>query len=180
MENRKILTAVKNILPLSLIVLSAVLSRILPHPPNFAPISGIALFSGSYLSGFNAFLLPLGIMFLSDMIIGFHSTILYVYGSFFLIVCLGKLLRKKNSFISLATTSFASSLIFFIITNFGVWLNGGLYTKNLQGLEQSYIMALPFFKNTIAGDFFYAFLLFYSFQFLTLLINKVVFVNKTS
>src|SRR3990167_2733604 len=175
MENRKILTAVKNILPLSLIVLSAVLSRILPHPPNFAPISGIALFSGSYLSGFNAFLLPLGIMFLSDMIIGFHSTILYVYGSFFLIVCLGKLLRKKNSFISLATTSFASSLIFFIITNFGVWLNGGLYTKNLQGLEQSYIMALPFFKNTIAGDFFYAFLLFYSFQFLTLLINKVVF-----
>ena len=180
MENRKILTAVKNILPLSLIVLSAVLSRILPHPPNFAPISGIALFSGSYLSGFNAFLLPLGIMFLSDMIIGFHSTILYVYGSFFLIVCLGKLLRKKNSFISLATTSFASSLIFFIITNFGVWLNGGLYTKNLQGLEQSYIVALPFFKNTIAGDFFYAFLLFYSFQFLTLLINKVVFVNKTS
>ena len=180
MENRKILTAVKNILPLSLIVLSAVLSRTLPHPPNFAPITGIALFSGSYLSGFRAFLLTLGIMFLSDLYIGFHSTIIYVYGSFFLIVCLGKFLQKKNSFISLAATSFSSSLIFFVITNFGVWLSGGLYAKDLEGLQQSYIMALPFLKNTLAGDFFYTFLLFYGFQFLTLLINRVVFVNKTS
>ena len=180
MENRKILKVIKNILPPLLLVAAAVLARVLPHPPNFAPLTGIALFSGSYLSGFNMFLLPLGIMFLSDLIIGFHSTMIYVYGSFFLIVFLGKYLQKKNSFISLSGASFASSLIFFIITNFGVWLNGGLYTKNLQGLKQSYIMALPFFKNTIAGDFFYAFLLFYSFQFLTLLINKVVFVNKTS
>ena len=173
MENRKLLKLLKNSLPLILIIAIAVLSRVLPHPPNFAPIAGIALFSGSYLLGLNAFLLPLAIMLLSDMIIGFHSTMPYVYGSFFIIVLLGKQLQKKNSFIRLSYTSLTSSLIFFIITNFGVWLNGGLYPKNIVGLEQSYVMAIPFFKNTIMGDFFYTFLFFYGFRFLTLLVNRL-------
>ena len=173
MENRKLLMVIKNVLPLVFIISSAVLTRILPHPPNFTPITGIALFSGSYLTGFAAFLLPLSIMFISDIFIGFHSTMLYVYGSFLIIILLGKQLQKKNSFIRLSYTSLTSSLIFFIITNFGVWLNGGLYPKNIVGLEQSYVMAIPFFKNTIMGDFFYTFLFFYGFRFLTLLVNRL-------
>ena len=180
MENRKLLNSFKNILPLVFIMLSAILTRILPHPPNFAPITGIALFSGSYLSGFTSFLLPLSIMLISDLFIGFHSGMIYVYGSFLIIVLLGKYLNQKKSFIRLTGMSLASSLIFYLITNFGVWLNGGLYPKTLQGLEQSYVMAIPFFKNTLLGDFFYTFLLFYGFQFVSLIIGKLAigFISK--
>ena len=169
MENRNIL---KNILPLIFVVIAAVLTRVLPHPPNFAPITGIALFSGSFLTGISAFVLPLGIMLLSDLIIGFHSTMIYVYGSFLIIVLLGRLLKKNNSFVRLTTISSTSSTLFFLITNFGVWLSENIYPKTLQGLEQSYIMGLPFFKNTLIGDFFYTFVLFYGFQFIILLVTN--------
>lgn len=180
MENRKILKAAKNLLPPIFVILSAVLTRVLPHPPNFAPITGIALFSGSYLTGFPAFLLPLSIMLISDLIIGLHSTMIYVYGSFFIIVLLGKYLYKNKSFIRLSVISLLSSVVFYLITNFGVWLSGGLYPITLQGLEQSYVMAIPFFKNTLLGDFFYTFLMFYGFQFISLLANKFIleFINK--
>lgn len=180
MENRKLLKILKNSLPLVLIIATAVLTRILPHPPNFAPITGIALFSGSYLSGFTSFLLPLSIMLISDLFIGFHSTMIYVYGSFIVIILLGKYLRKNKSFIRLTGASFLSSVIFYLITNFGVWLNGGIYPKTLKGLEQSYVMAIPFFKNTLLGDFFYTLFIFYGFQFVSLLINKLVvgFINN--
>src|SRR3989338_6205080 len=164
MENRTLLRNVKNVLPIFFIVISAVLARVLPHPPNFAPITGIALFSGSYLSGIGAFILPMGIMLLSDAVIGFHSTMIYVYGSFLLIVLLGKFLKTKTSFIRLTVTSLISSILFFTITNFGVWQGGGLYPKTFQGMGQSYAMAIPFFRNTLLGDFFYTFILFYGFQ----------------
>ena len=179
MENRDLLIKFKKILPVALVVASAVLARILPHPPNFAPVAGIALFSGSYLAGVNSFLLPLGIMFLSDLVIGFHSTMIYVYGSFFLIVLLGRLIKKNRSFIRLTGVSLTCSIIFFLITNFGVWLNGGIYAQNLTGLEQSYAMAIPFFKNTLLGDFFYTFALFYGFQLITLLLDNYAFSKES-
>lgn len=180
MENRNLLRKIRDLLPLVFVVLTAIVSRVIPHPPNFAPITGIALFSGSYFGGVRAFILPLGIMLLSDAIIGFHSTMIYVYGSFLFIVLLGKFLRTKTSFLRLTLTSFVSSILFFTVTNFGVWQRGGIYPKNLQGLEQSYVMAIPFFRNTLLGDFFYTFTLFYGFQLVTLLMNRLVFVKKSS
>ncbi|OGK16643.1 hypothetical protein A2774_03255 [Candidatus Roizmanbacteria bacterium RIFCSPHIGHO2_01_FULL_39_12c] len=181
MESGKLLKIAKKSLPLVLLVISAVAARILPHPPNFTPIAGIALFSGSYLAGISAFLLPLSIMFVSDLYLGYHSTMLYVYGSFLLITLLGKyILAKKNNFSRLFIVVFISSLIFFLITNFGVWLSGGLYPRNLLGLEQSYIMAIPFFKNTLLGDLFYTFCLFYGFRFITYLLGQVTFAKKSA
>jgi hypothetical protein len=180
MENRKILMTVKNLLPVIFVIMTAVLSRILPHPPNFAPVTAIALFSGSYLGGAAAFILPLLIMLLSDLMIGFHSTMVYVYLSFLIIVLLGRSAKKNNSLVQIATLSFVSSVLFFLITNFGVWLSEEIYPKNLQGLEQSYIMGLPFFRNTLLGDLFYTLVLFYGFQFLSLLLGKSVPVKKTA
>jgi hypothetical protein len=180
MENRNLLRKIRDLLPLLFVVLAAIVARVLPHPPNFAPITGIALFSGSYFGGISAFILPLGIMLASDMVIGFHSTMIYVYGSFLFIVLLGKFLRTKTSFLRLTLTSFVSSILFFTVTNFGVWQRDGIYPKTLPGLEQSYVMAIPFFRNTLLGDFFYTFTLFYGFQLVTLLMNRLVFVKKSS
>lgn len=141
-------------------VIMAVLVRLLPHPPNFTPITALALFGGTtFKNKWLGISLPLIAMGLSDVYLGFYGISYWVYGSFFLISILGtywKKIRVKNVFIS--------SLIFFIITNFGVWLIGG-YPKTIEGILLCYTMALPFFLNSIAGDFFFSYLLKYSFRY---------------
>lgn len=175
METRKLLKLFEKMLPIIFLIAFAAIGRILPHPPNFTPLGGIALFSGTYLTGISSFILPLLIMFISDIVLGFHSTMLYVYGSFLLIVLVGKFLRGKISFFKLVGTSLLSSVLFFVITNFGVWANTNIYSKDVGGLVQSYIMGIPFFKNTILGDLFYSLVLFYGFQFITTVSYRLFF-----
>ncbi|PIQ72361.1 hypothetical protein COY13_00315 [Candidatus Roizmanbacteria bacterium CG_4_10_14_0_2_um_filter_36_35] len=148
------------------IILLAVVARLVPHPPNFAPIGGLALFSGSHFKKKIALLIPLAAMLISDVFLGFHNTMIYVYASFFLAVLIGRLI-KNNRWRSLALASLTSSVLFFLITNFGVWLSYSMYPKTLAGLFQSYLMGLPFFRNTILSDFFYTFSFFYGYQFLS-------------
>jgi len=148
------------------IILLAVVARLVPHPPNFAPIGGLALFSGSHFKKKIALLIPLAAMLISDVFLGFHNTMIYVYASFFLAVLIGRLI-KNNRWRSLALASLTSSVLFFLITNFGVWLSYSMYPKTLDGLFQSYLMGLPFFRNTILSDFFYTFSFFYGYQFLS-------------
>ena len=138
------------------IIAIAMLSRLLPHPPNFAPITGIALFSGAYFSNKRwALLLPLLCLFLTDIFIGFHSLIIVVYGSFLVISAVSLCLQKIN-FI----TVFIASAFFFFTTNFGVWYL--YYPHTLEGFAQCYILAIPFFWNTLAGDLFYTATLFFA------------------
>ena len=138
--------------------------RLLPHAPNVAPIAAMALFGGAYLDRKFALLAPLAAMFLSDIFLGFHNTILFVYGSFLISGLIGLWLRKHKNPGNIILASIFSSIIFYLVTNFGVWLAGGLYTKDATGLIQSYVMALPFFRNTILGDLFYTGLLFGGFE----------------
>lgn len=134
----------------------ALLSRLLPHPPNFAPITGIALFSGAYFSNKRwALLLPLICLFLTDFFIGFHSLVAVVYGSF-LVITAASLWLKKINFL----TVFGASVFFFLTTNFGVWHL--YYPHTWEALTQCYIVAIPFFWNTLAGDLFYTAVLFFS------------------
>lgn len=131
-------------------------ARFLPHPANFAPIAAMALFSARYLPKKYAFILPLGIMFISDLFLGFYGpTMFFVYGSFILAGIIGLISRHKkvSSFIPFASLS--SSLIFFLVTNFGVWLTTTMYAKNLFGLQSCFIAAIPFFRNTLLSDLFY-------------------------
>jgi len=135
--------------------------RLIPHPPNFTPLAAMALFGGAYISDKRlAFGLPLAALFLSDAVLGFYHGMIWVYGSFALIVCLGLQLQSRRRLLPIAGAALASSVLFFALTNFGVWASGGLYPHTLAGLETCYVAAIPFFQNTIAGDLVYTALLF--------------------
>lgn len=142
---------------LSMIVL-AVASRLLPHPPNFAPITGIALFAAAKLNKkIIAILVPLFCLFVTDLILGLSWINLFVYAAFGMISWIG--MRQKK--ISIPTV-LGSSLLFFVVSNFGVWLL--YYPLTLEGLIACFTLAIPFFGNTIAGDLVYTAVLFYSFS----------------
>ncbi len=135
---------------LSGLILLAALSRLLPHPPNFAPITAMALFGGAYFSDKRlAFIIPLIAMFLSDLVLGFHSTQLVVYGCFMLITVIGFRLKDNKSVSEIAMASVAGSIIFFTLTNFAVWLFGSLYPFNFSGLIACFAAAIPFYDNSI-------------------------------
>lgn len=145
------------------LIVFAIVTRLLPHPPNFAPITAIAIFGGALLPRNWALLLPLGAIVASDLIIGIHPLILFTWGSFLLIGLLSY--RYFNTIKSgmVVGASLLASILFFVITNFGVWLEGRLYPPTLEGLTQSYINALPFFRNTLLGDLVFSGLLFGSY-----------------
>jgi len=145
---------------LLLLAVLAVGSRLIPHPANFTPVAALALFGGVYFEKRFAFILPLAALLVSDAIIGFYQGIAWVYGSFILIGLLGLWLRKHKSVGTTAAVTLAGSVLFFVLTNFGVWLGGELYPLNLQGLISCYAAAIPFFRNTLAGDLFYVAVLF--------------------
>lgn len=144
-------------------VLSAAVFRILPHPPNLTPIGAMALFGGAYFTDRRlAFLAPLAAMFLSDLVLGFGfgNQTLIVYASFALIVCTGLWLQRRRTLLPIASATLASSTLFFVTTNFGVWAFGSLYPKTTEGLLACYVAAIPFFHNTLLGDGLYVVLLF--------------------
>jgi hypothetical protein len=158
---------------LSAILLAAAL-RLVPHPPNFTPIGAMALFSGAYLGRRAiAFAAPLGALLLSDLVLGFYHGQATVYFSVALIAMLGMLALSRVSVLRIGTAAVASSVLFFVITNFGVWLFTDFYPRTLAGLEACYVAAIPFFQNTVAGDLFYATLLFGGFRVAELLAPKL-------
>ena len=147
----------RDLIILSLLVL-AVITRLLPHPPNVTPITAIALFGGCNIKDKNlAFVLPLLCMFLTDLFLGFHMIMPFVYLSFMCISYIGINSEKITN-----GTIFGSSLLFFLVTNFGVWFFG--YPNTLAGLVSCYTLALPFFDNTIIGDLVFTHSLNYSFS----------------
>jgi hypothetical protein len=148
------------------IVVAATL-RLAPHPPNFTPIGAMALFSGAYLIRRGlAFAVPLAAMLLSDAVLGFHSGMPFVYGSVALIVLIGWLGLRRVSSLSVVAAALVSSVLFFVVTNFGTWAVSGMYPLTLAGLAACYIAAIPFFQNTVVGDLFYSGVLFGGFALL--------------
>lgn len=159
-------------------IFAAALMRLIPHWPNFTPIAAIALFGGTFLKRKElAFLIPVLAMLLSDMVLGFHSTMFSVYASFIAIVGLGLLLQRKLTIVNTISASLASSILFYLITNFASWTSGLMpYPMNVGGLMQSYIAGLPFFFNGILGDLFYSSVLFGGLYLIT---NKQVAFTKS-
>ena len=144
-----------------LIVIFGVICRLIPHPPNFSPVTAIALFGGLNFSDKRiAFSIPLIVLFLSDLILGISVINLFVYTGFLTIVFLGTKI-KSIKFGNIILSSF----IFFLISNFGVWMIG--YPKNIEGLILCYTMAIPFFGYSIAGDLFFGYLFKFSFSKIT-------------
>ncbi len=142
------------------VIVIGMMARFLPLPPNFAAIGAIALFGGAYFSNrLLAVLMPLGILFVSDLFFGlidpkmaFYSSQPIVYLGFLLIALIGFTLRSNKNPLRIAGASLGSSGLFFLVSNFGVWLTSGMYAKTLGGLITCYGAALPFLKYTISGD----------------------------
>lgn len=142
------------------LVMFAVMGRLMPHPANFAPVAAVALFGGALLPRKLGLFLPLTIMVLSDLVIGLHPTIFFTWGSFLVIALAGSYFMKRVTVSSVVIASLGSSVFFYLVTNFGVWLEGRLYTQTFDGLLQCYINALPFFRNTLLGDLVFSAALF--------------------
>lgn len=163
---------------LCLLILLAAFSRLLPHPSNFAPIGAMALFGAAYFSQrYLAFLIPIISMWLSDLVLNnvvygqyfdhfvwFYQGFYFTYGAFILIGLMGFLLLKKVKIQTLLIGSLSASILFFLVSNFGVWFSGTMYPKDLNGLMACYTAAIPFFKNTLMGDLVYCGVLFGAFE----------------
>ncbi|HEX3422013.1 MAG TPA: DUF6580 family putative transport protein [Sphingomicrobium sp.] len=158
---------------LSAILVAAAL-RLVPHPPNFSPIDAMALFSGAFFGRRSiAFVAPLAALLLSDAVLGFYHGVATVYATVALIVVIGWWLSSRRTPLRIAVAAVASSVTFFVITNFGMWLFSGFYPVTFAGLVSCYTAAVPFFQNTVAGDLFYAVLLFGGFRIAELLIPQL-------
>ena len=150
-------------LVLSLLVL-ALLGRLLPHPPNFTPLLAVALFGGAMLPRYLAYGVPLLAMAASDLLLGysFDQTSVAIYGSFLAIVGAGRWLAQSRTLGRTVVAVLGGSLLFYVVTNFAVWLwnTHGMYEHSAADLAQCYIMALPFFRNALAGDLVWTAVLF--------------------
>jgi hypothetical protein len=138
-----------------------IISRLVPHLPNMTPVGATTLFSSAKFGFKKGMIILLFTMLITDVVIGLHSVMWATYGSFMIALLIGRWLQKNCSLVRIMTGTFVSSLVFFVITNFAVWLvPNGMYAKTLAGLTQCYIMALPFFRNSLIGDFSYSAIFF--------------------
>lgn len=153
-----------------ILVALGVLSRLSPHPANMTAIGGLALLSGAKFSPVKALAIIFFSMFISDIFKGFHPVMWATYGSLALTIIIGWSIRKSNTIPVVAGATLISSFLFFLITNFAVWvIPGSMYPKTITGLMESYVMALPFFRNSIIGDILYTTIFFVGYE----LVNRV-------
>jgi len=151
---------------LSLTVLGAI-ARLIPHPPNFAPVGATSLFAGARLPVWQAYLVPLVLMAVTDPIrAAFYGVPaysryqLFIYGSFLISVWLGRRIRSTESVPQIAALAVLNSMQFFLVTNFGSWLWFKTYPLTAAGLASCYAAAIPFFGWTLASDLLFTAVLF--------------------
>lgn len=134
------------------IICLLVLFRFIPHAPNFTPVGAMALLGGLWIANLRlAMLIPLAAMLISDTVLGFHSTLIYVYAAFAFTVALGWWLSKYRNLRAVMIGAIGSSVLFFLVTNFGAWLHHDMYPQTPDGLLQAYAAGLPFFRNTLVS-----------------------------
>ena len=170
MENRK------NISIALFIIALLALSRVIPHPPNFTPVLGMAVFSGAIISKrLIAYLIPLTAMLLSDFYLGFHASMPIIYFSLALCVLIGTFIEARVSILNSFLSICFGVILFFLITNFVVWYGSGMYEYSISGLMTCYFMGLPFVQNTFISSLLYGMGAFLVYD----IINKrIIFANK--
>jgi len=133
-----------------------IISRLVPHLPNMTPVGATALFSSAKFGLKKGMIILLLTMLITDVVIGLHPVMWATYGSFMITLCIGWWVQRKYSLSRFLTGTLISSIIFFV--------PNGMYAKTLTGLIHCYIMALPFFRNSLLGDFFYGFIFYYGYE----------------
>ena len=153
------------LITLTLIIFAIAVFRLFPHPPNFSPVAAMALFGGAYFTDKRiAFIVPLAALLLSDILLGLHDTMVYVYAGFALTVAAGFWVGRRIGAGRIALAVVGSSVLFFVLSNFGVWVTSGLYPMTVEGLLQAYVAAIPFFQNSLLGNAVFTALLFGGFH----------------
>ena len=152
------------------LIFLGVLSRLVIHLPNFTPVMAIALFGGATLNKRCAVIVPVVLMAISDVFLGFHDTILFTWGSAALIAVLGLWLRERKNFKNIALASLGSAVLFFVVTNFGAWLS--LYPRTLAGLQECFLAAVPFFRSTLVSTMLYSAVFFGGYEISAAAIQK--------
>ena len=143
------------------ILVLGIFSRLVMHSWNFTPVIALALFGGVYLKKKQlAIILPLVLFAVTDMILGFHKVMFFTWGSVVLIAAMGLWVQKNKSFKTILGGGLASAVLFFVVTNFGVWLVSGMYPLTMAGLAECFTLAIPFFRGTLLGTFVYGFVVF--------------------
>lgn len=146
--------------------------------PNFTAVGAVALFGSNYLRGKTKYILPLFIMWVSDLFLNniFYASYfesfqffgdIWVYAGFLVVVLIGHFIMRKPSWFSLMGAGIGGGIIFYLITNFGVWIHPASgYPKDIGGLVLSYVNGIPFLRNTILGNLVYGITLFGIYEFL--------------
>lgn len=130
----------------------------MPHEPNFTPTISISVLGYMFFESVRIRLILLILsMFLSDIFLGFHDLMIIIYLTLAFII----LISNKKNYIMMI---FCAPIIFFLISNFAVWIFSNMYAKNLSGLWECYVLALPFLKNSIISTFIFSFLTIYFFK----------------
>lgn len=165
------------LITVSAIIFALALFRLLPHWPNVSPIAAMALFGGAYFVDKRvALIIPFVALFLSDLVLGLHNSMIFVYAGFALTVMIGVVLKNKITITNTAFAVLASSVLFFFLTNFGAWLTSPLYTKTADGLLQALVAGIPFFQNSLLGNIAYTAVIFGGYH----LLQKNISVLKES
>lgn len=140
-----------------------VAARLLPHAPGFMPVAASGLFAARFLRmpGL-AVIVPLAAMAISGAALGPDDwrVSLLVYGALALPALAGIATRRWQGALPVVATMVASSMAFFVISNFAVWAFSGMYPLTMAGLTQCYVAALPFLDKTVMGDLFWTAVLF--------------------
>ena len=143
-----------------LLMMVGIIFRFIPHMPNITPVAAIALFGAMNLPNRRlGLIMPLALMITSDLFLGLHNVVAFTWGATVLVSIIGLLLKNTKKTTAVIGGSLAASVVFFIVTNFGVWMMGW-YPRTAEGLTQCYIAGIPFFRNFLAGTLVYAAALF--------------------
>tara|TARA_B100001093_G_scaffold268750_1_gene256959 strand:+ start:417 stop:917 length:501 start_codon:yes stop_codon:yes gene_type:complete len=147
---------INNGLIVLIFILLLVISRLIPHPPNFSPILAVSIFAGiKFKNDFFAYIIPVLAMIISDFFLGFHSGIFLIYGILIIVAVLSR------SFNKIYTACIFSSCFFFLTTNFQVWIMSSSYSKDFIGFFECFSLAIPFFGMTLLSTFFFSYSFFY-------------------
>lgn len=150
---------------LTLMILAAAFTRLIPHYPNFTAVGAMALFGGAYFSKkYLAFIVPVAAMLVSDLFLGFYSGMWVVYASFLVIVVIGMQIGQNKKPGRVLMASVTASVSFFLVTNFALFPPNTMYPQNLTGIMESYVAAIPFFSYTLIGDLFFVGIMFGAFE----------------
>lgn len=143
------------------IIFGIALFRLLPHLPNVSPVAAMALFGGAYFADKRmAFIVPFLALLLSDLILGFHNSMVFVYAGFALTVFIGIKIQNSITLSHVAASAVGASVLFFLITNLGAWATSGLYPLSMSGLMQAYVAGIPFFQNSLLGNLVFTAVMF--------------------